>query len=495
MSESAAVIFPHQLFRDPPHLSKDFIIYLIEEYLFFSQYNFHKQKIAFHRASMKKYADDLVTRGYTVEYVEAKDPRSDIRVLIKSLRKGGIRRVSYIDPTDDWLGQRITSTADCEGIECIEYPTLLFLNQKNSLTGFFKQDKKKYFQTSFYKEQRKKRNILLEADGSPVGGKWSFDAENRKKYPKNKIPPPLTYPSKSSYYDEARKYVEKYFPDNLGNLGEQPLYPIDAQGTDNWLSQFFNQRFYAFGDYEDAIVKEAHILNHSVLTPMLNIGLISPQYILDRSLDFAVEHNIPINSLEGFVRQIVGWREFVRGIYEVRGSDQRSLNFWNFTRKIPPSFYNGTTGIEPVDYTIKKVLKTAYCHHIERLMILGNFMVLCEFDPNEVYRWFMEFFIDAFDWVMVPNVYGMSQFADGGLLATKPYISGSNYIKKMSDYPNGEWQAIWDGLFWRFLHVHRNFFLKNPRLSMLVRTLDKMEGAKRHEHLKTAASFLDQLSG
>jgi len=180
-------------------------------------------------------------------------------------------------------------------------------------------------------------------------------------------------------------------------------------------------------------------------------------------------------------------------MYEAKGSFSRTKNFWGFERKIPASFYDGTTGIVPVDETIKQVLKTGYCHHIERLMVLGNFMLLCEFDPDEVYRWFMELFIDAYDWVMVPNVYGMSQFADGGLFATKPYISGSNYLMKMSDHKKGDWQPAWDGLFWRFMHVNRDFFLKNPRLGMLVRTFDKMSDEKQQNHLQNAEDFLETL--
>jgi deoxyribodipyrimidine photolyase-related protein len=180
-------------------------------------------------------------------------------------------------------------------------------------------------------------------------------------------------------------------------------------------------------------------------------------------------------------------------VYEQAGRKQRTSNFWNFKRKIPSSFYDGTTGIIPIDITIKKVLKTGYCHHIERLMVLGNFMLLCEFDPDEVYKWFMEMFIDAYDWVMVPNVYGMTQFADGGLMTTKPYISGSNYLMKMSDYEKGAWQKIWDALFWRFMHVHRDFFGTNPRLGMLVKTFDKMSEEKRNAHLETASTYLNSL--
>jgi len=252
-------------------------------------------------------------------------------------------------------------------------------------------------------------------------------------------------------------------------------------------------RFQSFGAYEDAIVTHENILHHSVLTPMLNVGLLTPQFVVDETIRFANENDIPLNSLEGFIRQIIGWREFIRAVYQLKGTEERTKNYWNFTRKIPVSFWNGTTGIDPIDSTIKKVLETGYCHHIERLMVLGNFMLLCEFDPNEVYRWFMELFIDAYDWVMVPNVYGMSQFADGGLMATKPYISGSNYLMKMSDYKKGAWQEVWDGLFWKFMHIHRDFFLQNPRLGMLVNTFDKMPATKQQMHLSNAKRFLESL--
>lgn len=272
------------------------------------------------------------------------------------------------------------------------------------------------------------------------------------------------------------------------------MYPTNFEDSEKWLQQFLEKRFAEFGVYEDAIVEKEVILNHSVLTPMLNVGLLTPQQILDIALNFADKKDIPINSTEGFVRQIIGWREFIRGVYVCKGVQQRNTNFWKFTRKIPASFYTATTGILPIDSTIKKILKTGYCHHIERLMILGNFMVLCEFDPNEVYRWFMELFIDAYDWVMVPNVYGMSQFADGGLMSTKPYISGSNYLKKMSNYPKGDWQQIWDALFWRFMNVHRDFFSKNPRLGMLIRNYDKMPAEKQNLLMQTAETYLNKFN-
>ncbi|MBL6871935.1 MAG: cryptochrome/photolyase family protein, partial [Flavobacteriales bacterium] len=218
-----------------------------------------------------------------------------------------------------------------------------------------------------------------------------------------------------------------------------------------------------------------------------------PKIIVNKTLEYYKKNNIPINSCEGFIRQIIGWREFIRGVYRCKGTEERTKNFWGFNRKIPESFYSGTTGIEPLDDTIHKINKSGYANHIERLMIVGNFMLLCEFDPDEVYRWFMELFIDSYDWVMVPNVYGMSQFADGGLMSSKPYISSSNYIIKMSNYKKGEWCKIWDGLFWNFMDKQRAFFLKNPRMRMLISSFDKMDSSKKETHLVTADNFLNSL--
>lgn len=488
------IVFPNQLFEDSPLFAKDGPFYIIEEHLFFKQYPFHKQKIAFHRATMKRYADVLQKdENREVHYIEATEDISDIRLLIPEWKQQGVEWVNYIDPVDNWLQKRLSKGFEHNGIKATQFDSPLFLNSKEDLSTFFRPDKKKYHQTTFYTEQRKKRNILMDANGKPTGGKWTFDTENRKKYPAKKTPPSVQFPDVDVYYEEAKRYVEQHFANHLGNLTNHALYPTSFGVTKDWLNQFFEQRFMEFGVYEDAIVAENSILNHSVLTPMLNVGLIIPKAIIEACLLYAEENDIPINSTEGFVRQIMGWREFIRGIYESRGSEERTTNYWNFKKKIPASLYDGTTGIPPIDLTIKKVLKTGYCNHIERLMVLGNFMMLCEFDPDEVYQWFMELFIDAYDWVMVTNIYGMSQFADGGLMATKPYISGSNYLMKMSNYKKGDWQATWDGLFWRFMHTHRAFFLSNPRLGMLVRMFDKIPLEKQQAHLDAGNAYLKTL--
>ena len=490
---STGVIFPHQLFENSVLATTCDTIYLVEEWLFFRQHNFHKQKIAFHRASMKFYERFLRERGLHIVYIDSFSALADVRALIPYLKSTGTDAINYIDTTDCWLERRIQETCIANDVELIQHESPLFLNTSSDNSAYVK-DKKRLHHADFYKNQRIQKNILLEAHRSPVGGRWTFDEDNRRKYPKSLRPPAIATIQTNDVVVEATSYTDRYYPNNVGLQSKSSLYPVTYQESRQWLNEFLECRFVDFGTYEDAILSEESILHHSVLSPLLNVGLLTPQYVVEESLRYAQANNIPINSAEGFIRQILGWREFVRVVYEARGSQQRTTNYWGFTRKIPHSFWDGTTGIEPIDSTIRKVLSTGYCHHIERLMVLGNFMLLCEFDPDEVYRWFMEMFIDAYDWVMVPNVYGMSQFADGGLMTTKPYISGSNYVMKMSDYRKGEWQAVWDGLFWRFMHVHRDYFTANPRLGMLVRSFDKMPSEKRRRHCDIADEYLSSLS-
>ena len=489
---SATILFPHQLFEHNPATAKDRKIYLVEEFLFFQQYAFHKQKLAFHRASMKYYESWLQNRGMEVEYIESHSELSDVRKLLSYLKRQSIDHVHYVDPADDWLHQRITSLAGKEKLALIRHESPLFMNSRQDIEQYFK-SKKAFRQTDFYKKQRKKWDVLIDEDGKPRGGQWTYDTENRKRYPKNQSPPEVIFPTDNRFYKEARSYVEKHFASNYGTLDAGMVYPIEFDEVRWWLDRFLEERFSGFGTYQDALVADEHWLHHSLLSPMLNTGLITPGEVIDRTLEYASDHPVPLNALEGFIRQILGWREFIRGVYEVKGRQQRSTNFWGFSRKIPSSFWQATTGVEPVDKVITKVLETGYAHHIERLMVLGNFMLLCELDPDEVYRWFMELFIDAYDWVMVPNVYGMSQFADGGLMSGKPYISSSNYLMKMGDYSKGSWQNTWDALFWRFMNVHRDFFQKNPRMGMLIRTYDKMPQEKKKYLMSEAGEYLANL--
>ena len=493
IDEIASIVLPNQLFEKSPLLLKRNKIFLVEEFLFFKNYKFHKQKLFFHRLSMKKYENYLRSIGFEVEYVDSISEISDIRSLIEkiSIKFNSIR---IIDPVDYLIEKRLTHYCKNFDIKLDFLDNPMFINKKVD-PDFFKPEKKKFFQTSFYKLQRKKTGILIDDSGKPEGGDWTYDVMNREKYPINKIPPKVkSVVNEKILLSNSLEYVEKNYLKNPGNLNHDFYFPTDFEQSRKWFESFLEERFKEFGPYEDSIVDNEIFLNHSLLSPLLNSGLLDINFVLDKTIVFYNKNDIPLNSCEGFIRQIIGWREFIRGIYTIKGSEERTKNFWGFKRKIPKSFYDASTGILPVDDSIRKILKTGYAHHIERLMILGNFMLLCEFHPDEVYRWFMEMFIDSYDWVMVPNVYGMSQFADGGLMSTKPYISGSSYILKMSNYKKGEWSGIWDSLFWNFIDNHRDFFDKNPRMRMLVRNFDKMDIDKRTNLLKSAHSFLENLN-
>ena len=488
---SINIIFPNQLFEESNLFLNKKKTYLIEEHLFFKQFNFHKQKLVFHRSSMKNYENYLLSKGIDIAYIETKNQESDIRIFLDKIN---VSEINIYHPEDNWLEKRIKKSCKRNNIKINIEENPLFLTAHDDLLPFFNPEKKKLFQTSFYKSQRKKMKILIDNDQNPVGGKWTYDDMNRHKFPKNKKTPTLDYSKlQSENYRDSVNYVQKNFTENFGIINDIQLYPTDFKSSRLWFNDFLKTRFDEFGIYEDAVLIGESIINHSVLSPLINSGLLNPKYVVKNSLEFYKKNKIPINSTEGFIRQIIGWREFIRGVYVSKGSEERTKNYWNFNRKIPKSFYDGNTGIDPIDDTIKKVEKSAYGNHIERLMILGNFMVLCEFDPNEVYKWFMEVFIDSYDWVMVPNVYGMSQFADGGLMSTKPYISSSNYIIKMSDYKKGEWSDIWDGLFWSFMDKQRDFFKKNPRMRMLISSFDKMDSVKKEKLLMDAHNFLIEL--
>jgi len=484
----AALVYPHQLFPDSSWLRDAECIYVIEDPLYFKQFSFHRQKLMLHRASMRCFADGLRKEQRNVHYVEACELETSGDIADR-LKRDGVAQARWFDPEDFDLERLVRESCRQLGVELTTLPDPHFLTPVESMEAFVTNRKKLFF-TQFYIEQRKRLGILIDEGGKPAGGKWSFDTENRRKLPRAEVPPDIDWPDEDPYASEARRYVETRFPEALGEA--RPLiYPASSSAAASHLDRFIEQRLRWFGDYEDAISREHPFIYHSVLTPMLNIGLISPMEIVQSALGRS--EDVPMNALEGFVRQVIGWREYMRLVYRAFGVTQRTRNYWSHTRTIPSSFYVGTTGIEPVDHTIREVLRNGYCHHIERLMVLGNFMLLCEIHPDAIYRWFMEMFVDAYDWVMVPNVYGMSQHADGGMITTKPYISGSSYILKMSDYPKGPWCDVWDALYWRFIERHRDFFESNPRMKVMTGQLDRM-GERLGTHRRRADAYLESLA-
>lgn len=336
---------------------------------------------------------------------------------------------------------------------------------------------------------------MIDAEGNPEGGQWSYDADNRKKLPKKvAVPEPpaaLADASEINHLADAKHWMEG--SGSVTGDTEGFRYPITHSAASQWLDDFLKLRFLDFGTYEDALSTRGDFLYHSVLTPMLNIGLLTPQQVVERCINYAKVHAVPLNDLEGFVRQIIGWREFVAIMYLRHGREMRVQNFWQCKDPMPASILNWRTGIEPVDYVLDKVQREGYAHHIERLMVLGNFMLLLRIHPDAVYRWFMDMFVDAYDWVMVPNLYGMSQFSDGGTMVTKPYISGSNYILKMSDFKKGEWCGVWDALYWSFIDDYRSFFEGQYRMRMMVSHLDRMGVEKLAAHHALAKEFRESM--
>lgn len=490
------LVFPHQLFADHPGLASSVPVWLVEHPLYFgtdAQYpcQMHQQKLCLHRASMEAYEKKLTRDGHQVRYVDHYE--ADFSSLFTALDQAGASEIIVADPVDYTLSERLENHCQGHGLTLTVLDTPNFLNTKADNEAFFT-DEKKYFMKTFYQYQRTRLKILLDEDGKPTGGQWSYDADNRKKLPKKLVSqlPDLPNVAATEITSEAMAYVRNHFPDNPGSL-DTLFYPTTHEAAVAWLDDFLEQRLAHFGPYEDAIVPDQTWLYHSVLTPMLNIGLLTPRQVIDTTLAYTRKHDIPIQSVEGFIRQIIGWREFIRATYETQGVQMRTHNVWQHRRKMPRCFYDGTSGIEPVDNAIKRLLRTGYLHHIERLMVLGGFFFLCEIDPDEIYRWFMELFVDSYDWVMVPNVYAMSQNSAGDLITTKPYFSGSNYIRKMSHYPPGDWCEVWDGLYWRFIDKHADALAANPRWSMMVSMVRKMEPAKLRQHKQIAEQFLQGL--
>ena len=464
------VLFPHQLFHR--EYEKDLV--LIEHPRFFSDYCFHKQKLVLHRASMKSFQEDREVKDYIEQDGDIERPFRENT------------RLSFYRPEDRKLREWIQEQAQKHETEITIEESPMFLTDMEENRKYFQENS--YYHSNYYKRQRKRLNVLMEK-GKPVGGKWSFDPENREKMPEDHKAPDIPEFS-SEYVEEAKDYVEDNFPGNPGSL-ENFIYPVKREQALENLEDFLDKRLEKFGKYQDAFDKDLQYGYHSLLSPSLNIGLITPDEVVEKTLEKHKENRYPLNSLEGFLRQIIGWREFIRALYHLEPG-MKEENFWGAENQLPREFYTGETDLPPIDRSIERVQENGYTHHIERLMVLGNVMLLLEIDPDEVHRWFMEMFIDSYDWVMTPNIYGMSQYSYTDMM-TKPYISSSNYVQKMSNYPDGEWCRSWDGLYWQFIKKHREKISKIPRMGFMKSTLDRMNEDTIDQHKKEAEKFRDNL--
>lgn len=420
------IILGDQLFAPSFYkLYKDCPVFMAEDFGLATHFKYHKHKIAFFFLAMRSFADELENHGFIVHY-EKLSKVSFLDHLIKFISKNKIKKIIMYEIQDKFFEKELMNFFIDHDIlfEFIETP--MFLCSRDEFKSYLSQHAKP-FMKSFYEKERKRLGILMEKGDRPVGGQWSFDVENRKKAPKELKSKGLALHHKSKHFKDVSELINTKFPTHPG-LMDDFWPPTDRKGALKSLDHFIAHHLVHFGDYQDAITNRDPFVYHSIISPMMNNGLILPHEIIQKVITaYRTEKNIPIASVEGFIRQVMGWREFVRGIYQNYSEKEESMNFFNHQGKLTKDWYEGTTGILPVDDAIKKANKYGYCHHIERLMILSNIMLLSEIHPQEVHRWFMEMFIDSADWVMGPNVYGMGQFSDGGLFATKPYISGSNY--------------------------------------------------------------------
>ena len=388
---------------------------------------------------MKYYYDYLKSKNFDVDYIDYKKVKT--YSFIKKYES-----VEMFEPVDHLFKSTFSKKVGKK--ELIFHDTPLFLLSNDDLDEYNKTKgkSKTFFHKHFYDWQLKKLKI-------PYISK-SYDEMNRKKIPDNfKIPKSIVSKNdnKTKYIKEAKKYVDNNFKNNYGDV-EDFNFPITHKTAKKWLKNFLKKRLSNFGNYQDAILKDESYLFHSLLASSINIGLITPQEVLDKTIKYyeANKKEVKINNFEGFVRQLIGWREYERMLYQLYYDELVSSNYFNSKKKLNKKWYDGTLGIEPIDNTIQRAFKTGYLHHIERLMVMLNFMVLARIHPDEIYNWFMEFSCDSYDWVMIGNVYGMGYFNTNTM--RKPYISTSNYIRNMSDYKNdGHWNEVWDALFYKFL--------------------------------------------
>jgi deoxyribodipyrimidine photolyase-related protein len=497
-------------------------IYIIEEPIYFGdrdvKLNFNKLKLIYHRASTKYYNDYLQSNNNIKKLNELFKTQSNIKIsylnydeLKKKSNYNSINKHSHIymfDPVDTYLDTKYVKLFKSK-LKYLETP--LFLCSNKDLEDYHKSkpNSNSYTHASFYKWQKSRLHILEQEK--------TYDTENRNKMPiDTKIPPLPKNDAKTKegrpYLIEAINYVDKYFPSNLeplyvssvlsGSSSQKTIqpesihFPITHKSSILWLEHFCKNRLENFGEYEDSIDSiPRNFLFHSTISPMLNIGLITPDQVIAIVSNYYTKHkNITLATYEGFIRQVIGWREYQRYIYKYIGNKMRSSNHFNNDRKLTEHWYNATTTIKPVDDAIMMAINDGYIHHILRLMVVGNFMNLVGIHPDEVYKWFMEFAVDSYDWVMIGNVYSMTLWADGGLTMRKPYISGDGYIMNMGNYKKkAEWNTLWNNVFHHFIDRNTNQ-LSKTYYNGIVKAWVRKPISERNKELTIANEFIKHIS-
>lgn len=489
--KTGLIILGNQLF---PHknLPQSDSIFMAEDMSLCSHFLYHQQKIVLFLSSMRYYCESLRKKTRKVIYhkLEPQSPLSFEQKLTQWIDQEKIEKILFFEIEDKFFEKSIKDWITTNSMDAQELPSPMFLTSRAEFKSYL-QTQKKPFMKTFYQWQRTRLGILVNQKGQPHGGQWSFDEDNRKKLPKDHTPPSTCLYPPDKITQEVIQLVKKNFSHHPGD-SNQFAWPVTREDAVDLFKKFVDEKLSLFGTYQDAITTKSDFVYHSLLTPAINLGLITPYEVITYVLQNFKKNQEHIASYEGFIRQVIGWREFVRGIYQNFSEQQDEMNFWNHQRQLKPCWYDGTTGIPVLDDAILKAKKWGYSHHIERLMIFSNFMTLTQVQPQRAHQWFMEMFIDSSDWVMGPNVYGMGLWSDGGIFATKPYICGSNYYLKMSDYKKEPWCDTVDGLYWNFVHTHRDILAKNHRFGMMIAQLNKIPPDKMQKHITLAQQFIDK---
>ncbi|MCC5940228.1 MAG: cryptochrome/photolyase family protein [Balneolaceae bacterium] len=456
----------------------------------------HKTKAVYVLSSMRHFALECAEKGYPVLYYSANGHFDDGLTEVLSDFDGNLW---YMTPSEWDTRERLKKVAEQFPDKVNEIANTFFLADA-------KQWKEKiapgYRMEYFYREMRKETGYLMDGN-TPEGGEWNYDDQNRESLPKGHTIPKIKTFQPDEITSEVMEMVEEYFPDSFGEL-QNFQFAVNREQALELLEQFIVERLDQFGPYEDALKTGDHKLFHSQLSIYLNNGLLLPREVCERAIEAYEKGNTRLNSVEGFIRQIIGWREYIRIYYEAMMPDVRDANHFNFNNHLPEMYWTGKTELKCMEESLRPVIKEAYSHHIQRLMILSNFSNLTETDPRELNRWFWLAYADAYEWVELPNVLGMSTFADGGVLASKPYVSGGNYINKMSDYcknceysvtkKTGEKACPFNYLYWNFVDKQRDTFNNSGRVNFMVNMFDNKKSDEEKKAIRESSdTFLRNL--
>ena len=490
---SLGIILPDQLSFNNPVLSsiddKDFLL-LYEPMSAFYEIKSHKQKIVFLVSALRHFMQKINHENILHKKIEKKSQGLDS--YLKEIHKNNSFSILYISkPSDFKTLKDLMYFCQSNNVELKVLEDKKFITTNKDFE-IWSEGKKTTVLEFYYRWLRKKHSILMTNNAKPIGDKWNLDKENRKGISKLTENIPKRKKIKNDDITiEVMIEVESMFTSSFGSL-ENFNWSVTHEGAKQIFKDFLDRFLPNFGSFQDAINKDNSFMFHSLLSPYLNAGLLDPMECIQEAEKryLNTDYEIPLNSVEGFIRQILGWREFIMGVYWQNMPQYKDLNFWSHSKNLSDSWYEGTTGIPPLDDAIKESIDYGYTHHINRLMIISNLMNLSGVNPNKMYQWFMEMYIDSADWVMVPNVYGMGSYADGGIFSTKPYICGSSYMLRMSNYKKGEWCDVVDGLYWRFIDKNIRFFEKNPRLSLMTRALGRLDKERKHIIFDKAEEFI-----